>query len=137
MVKDTKIDKTARDTHYATLRRQVRDAKRERGEIPTPDPRKDRRKESDWTPPALAPDQVRLYGLHTVRAAIDNPERKLIKLSVTQNALVRLEIGPVDSLDFPVEIVTPQDLDKQLGPDAIHRARCWRRAPSRCAGWKR
>ncbi|SSC64885.1 23S rRNA (guanosine(2251)-2'-O)-methyltransferase RlmB [Ciceribacter selenitireducens] len=121
MVKDTKIDKTARDTHYATLRRQVRDAKRERGEIPTPDPRKDRRKETDWTPPQLAPDQVRLYGLHTVRAAIDNPERKLIKLSVTQNALVRLEIGPVDSLGFPVEIVTPQDLDKQLGPDAIHQ----------------
>lgn len=121
MVKDTKIDKTARDTHYATLRRQVRDAKRERGEIPTPDPRKERRKETDWTPPQLAPDQVRLYGLHTVRAAIDNPERKLIKLSVTQNALVRLDIGPVDSLDFPVEIVTPQDLDKQLGPDAIHQ----------------
>ncbi|SSC72608.1 unnamed protein product [Ciceribacter sp. T2.26MG-112.2] len=121
MVKDTKIDKTARDTHYATLRRQVRDAKRERGEIPTPDPRKERRKETAWTPPQLAPDQVRLYGLHTVRAAIDNPERKLIKLSVTQNALVRLEIGPVDSLDFPVEIVTPQDLDKQLGPDAIHQ----------------
>ena len=121
MVKDTKIDKTARDTHYATLRRQVRDAKRERGEIPTPDLRKERRKETDWTPPQLAPDQVRLYGLHTVRAAIDNPERKLIKLSVTQNALVRLEIGPVDSLDFPVEIVTPQDLDKQLGPDAIHQ----------------
>lgn len=121
MVKDTKIDKTARDTHYATLRRQVRDAKRERGEIPTPDPRKDRRKETDWTPPQLAPDQVRLYGLHTVHAAIDNPERKLIKLSVTQNALVRLDIGPVDSLGFPVEIVTPQDLDKQLGPDAIHQ----------------
>ena len=121
MAKDQKTDKSARDTHYATLRRQVRDAKRERGEIPTPDPRKDRRKETDWTPPQLAPEQVRLYGLHTVRAAIDNPERKLIKLSVTQNALVRLDIGPVDSLSFPVEIVTPQELDKQLGPDAIHQ----------------
>lgn len=121
MAKDTKIDKTARDTHYATLRRQVRDAKRERGEIPTPDTRKDRRKETDWTPPQIAPHQVRLYGLHTVRAAIDNPERKLIRLSVTQNALVRLEIGPVSELGFPVEIVSPQDLDKQLGPDAIHQ----------------
>lgn len=121
MAKDQKTDKSARDTHYATLRRQVRDAKRVRGEIPTPDPRKDRRKETDWTPPQLAPEQVRLYGLHTVRAAIDNPERKLIKLSVTQNALVRLDIGPVDSLSFPVEIVTPQELDKQLGPDAIHQ----------------
>ncbi|MGD9613742.1 MAG: 23S rRNA (guanosine(2251)-2'-O)-methyltransferase RlmB, partial [Kiritimatiellia bacterium] len=80
MAKDPKTDKTARDSHYATLRRQVRDAKRERGEIPTPDPRKERRKATDWTPPALSPDQVRLYGLHTVRAAIDNPERQLIKL---------------------------------------------------------
>ena len=121
MAKDQKTDKSARDTHYATLRRQVRDAKRERGEIPTPDPRKERRKATDWTPPVLSPDQVRLYGLHTVRAAIDNPERQLIKLSVTQNALVRLDIGPVDSLSFPVEIVSPQDLDKQLGPDAIHQ----------------
>lgn len=121
MAKEPKTDKTARDTHYATLRRQVRDAKRERGEIPTPDPRKERRKATDWTPPTLAPDQVRLYGLHTVRAAIDNPERQLIKLSVTQNALVRLELGPVEALRFPVEIVTPQDLDKQLGPDAIHQ----------------
>jgi hypothetical protein len=75
----------------------------------------------DWKPPALAPDQVYLYGLHTVRAALDNPERKIIKLSVTQNALVRLEVGPVEALGIPVEIVSPQDIDKVLGPDAIHQ----------------
>ncbi|NGO64393.1 23S rRNA (guanosine(2251)-2'-O)-methyltransferase RlmB [Rhizobium daejeonense] len=121
MAKDPKNDKSSRDTHYATLRRQVRDAKRERGEIPTPQPQRHRKPAVDWTPPQLAPDQVQLYGLHTVRAAIENPERKLIKLSVTQNALVRLDIGPVDQLGFPVEIVSPQDLDKVLGPDAIHQ----------------
>lgn len=121
MAKDPKNDKSARDSHYATLRRQVRDTKRERGEIPTPQPQKHRKSAADWTPPQLAPDQVQLYGLHTVRAAIENPERKLIKLSVTQNALMRLDIGPVDQLGFPVEIVSPQDLDKVLGPDAIHQ----------------
>src|SRR5882762_1178735 len=114
-------DRSGKDTHYATLRRAHRDAKRERGEIPTPVPQKRKRGGDDWKPPALAPDQVQLYGLHTVRAALDNPERQLIKLSVTQNALVRLEIGPVDQLAYPVEIVSPQDLDKVLGPDAIHQ----------------
>ncbi len=122
MSKDNPGDKNAKDTHYATLRRAHRDARRERGEIPTPV--QDRRKKTsnaDWKAPQLAPDQVLLYGIHTVRAALDNPERKITKLSVTQNALVRLETGPVESLGFPVEIVTPQDLDKLLGPDAIHQ----------------
>ncbi|BCH59904.1 23S rRNA (guanosine(2251)-2'-O)-methyltransferase RlmB [Agrobacterium vitis] len=121
MSKDNPNDTSDRDSHYATLRRQVRDAKRERGEIPTPQPQKRRKSNADWTPPPIAPDQVFLYGLHTVRAALNNPERKPIKLSLTQNALVRLEIGPVDALPFPVEIVTPQDLDKHLGPEAIHQ----------------
>jgi len=121
MSKDNPTDKSDRDSHYATLRRQVRDAKRERGEIPTPQPQKRRKSNADWTPPPVAPDQVFLYGLHTVRAALGNPERKPIKLSLTQNALVRLEIGPVEALPFPVEIVTPQDLDKHLGPEAIHQ----------------
>ncbi|MBB4571726.1 23S rRNA (guanosine(2251)-2'-O)-methyltransferase RlmB [Rhizobium leucaenae] len=115
-------DKSAKDTHYATLRRAHRDAKRERGEIPTPMPQKRKRAGGeDWKPPALAPDQVYLYGLHTVRAALANPERKNIKLSTTQNALVRLEIGPADELGIPVEIVSPQDIDKVLGPEAIHQ----------------
>lgn len=122
MSKDNPGDKNAKDTHYATLRRAHRDARRERGEIPTPV--QDRRKKTsnaDWKAPQLAPDQVLLYGIHTVRAALDNPERKITKLSVTQNALVRLETGPVESLGFPVDIITPQDLDKLLGPDAIHQ----------------
>jgi 23S rRNA (guanosine2251-2'-O)-methyltransferase len=126
MSKDSKIpgkpdtEKSAKDTHYATLRRQHRDGKRERGEIPTPFPQKRKRGGEDWKPPALAPDQVHLYGLHTVRAALENSERKNIKISVTQNALARLELNP-DELKIPVEIVAPQDIDKVLGPDAIHQ----------------
>ncbi len=113
-------EKTPRDTHYATLRRQHRDAKRERGEIPTPAPQKRKRGGDDWKPPVLAPEQVYLYGLHTVRAALDNKERRNIKLSVTQNALARLEIDP-ETIGIPVEMVAPHDIDKMLGPDAIHQ----------------
>nr|WP_250807020.1 23S rRNA (guanosine(2251)-2'-O)-methyltransferase RlmB [Neorhizobium tomejilense] len=120
MSKDDKQDKSTRDTHYATLRRAVRDSKRERGEIPTP-PLKRPKSNKDWKPPQLQAEQVFLYGLHTVRAALDNPERKLIKLSVTQNAFARLEIGEPEALSLPVEFVSPQDIDKVLGPEAIHQ----------------
>ncbi len=113
-------DKSAKDTHYANLRRAHRDNKRERGEIPTPPQQKRRRGGDDWKPPALAPEQVYLYGLHTVRAALDNKERKNVKLSVTQNALARLEVD-VEALGIPVEMVAPHDIDKILGPDAIHQ----------------
>lgn len=122
MSKDDPKDKSTRDTHYANLRRAVRDGKRERGEIPTPPQQKRRNKGSDdWKPPQLGADQVYLYGLHTVRAALANKERQIIKLSVTQNAFARLEIGEAAAQPFPVEMVAPQDIDKVLGPDAIHQ----------------
>ncbi len=122
MSKDDPKDKTTRDTHYANLRRAVRDGKRERGEIPTPPQQKRRNRGADeWKPPQLGADQVYLYGLHTVRAALANKERQLIKLSVTQNAFARLEIGEASAQPFPVEMVAPQEIDKVLGPDAIHQ----------------
>ncbi len=122
MSKDDPKDKSTRDTHYANLRRAVRDGKRERGEIPTPPQQKRRNKGADdWKPPQLGADQVYLYGLHTVRAALANNERQIIKLSVTQNAFARLEIGEATAQPFPVEMVAPQDIDKVLGPDAIHQ----------------
>lgn len=122
MSKDDENDKSTRDTHYANLRRAVRDAKRERGEIPTPAFQKRKRQGADdWKPPQLTADQVYLYGLHTVRAALANKERQIIKLLVTQNALARLEIGTAEEQKFPVEMVSPQEIDKILGPEAIHQ----------------
>ncbi|RWX75755.1 23S rRNA (guanosine(2251)-2'-O)-methyltransferase RlmB [Neorhizobium lilium] len=120
MSNDDKNDRSNRDTHYATLRRAVRDSKRERGEIPTP-PLKRQKSNKDWKPPQLQAEQVFLYGLHTVRAALANPQRKLIKLSVTQNAFARLDLEESTPLPFPVEFVSPQDIDKVLGPEAIHQ----------------
>ncbi|KKX34220.1 RNA methyltransferase [Rhizobium sp. LC145] len=122
MSKDDKSDRSGRDSHYATLRRAVRDAKRERGEIPTPSTKKRQKPGADtWKPPQLQPDQVYLYGLHTVRAALDNPAREIIRLSVTQNAFARLDIGEAPALPFPVDFVSPQEIDKVLGPEAIHQ----------------
>lgn len=121
MSKDNTKDRSARDTHYATLRRQVRDAKRERGEIPTPTLQRKRKGSGDWSPPQLAPEQVFLYGLHTVRAALANPARQLVRLSVTQNAFARLDIAQPEALPCPVDFVSPQDIEKILGPEAIHQ----------------
>lgn len=122
MTKDIPGDKNAKDTHYATLRRAHRDQKRERGEIPTPaKERRSRPGAADWKPQPLAPDMVQLYGIHTVRAALDNAEREKMRLLMTQNAMVRLEIADPAALGFPFEIVSPQDLDKILGPDAVHQ----------------
>lgn len=110
-----------KNSHYATLRRAHRDAKREAGKIPTPSP-KDRRKEraKGWKPPQIDDGQVFLYGLHTVEAALKNPERQLIRLCVTRNALARLEIEESNP-PCPLEFVTPQDIEKIVGPEAIHQ----------------
>ncbi len=121
MSKDDTGGKSAKDTHYAKLRRAHRDQRRERGEIPTPRDDRRRRQAEGWKAPALAPDQVHLYGLHTVRAALDNPERQIIKLSVSQNAAQRLQLPELSTLPYPVETVLPSDLDKVLGPEAIHQ----------------
>ena len=111
MTKDDTGGKSAKDTHYAKLRRAHRDQKRERGDIPTPRDDRRRKPAEGWKAPALAPDQVYLYGLHTVRAALDNPERKIIKLSVSLNAAQRLELPDLSTLPYPVETVLPSDLD--------------------------
>jgi 23S rRNA (guanosine2251-2'-O)-methyltransferase len=72
--------------------------------------------------PKYDPDDgpVYLYGLHTVRAALDNPRRDKRVLLATPNALARLrETGPVEKIK--VTETTPRDLDRLLGADAVHQ----------------
>ena len=72
--------------------------------------------------PKYDPDSgpVYLYGLHTVRAALDNPRREKRELLVTPNALARLrETGPVAGVRQ--RETTPRELDKLLGADAVHQ----------------
>ncbi|MFN4273825.1 MAG: TrmH family RNA methyltransferase [Aliihoeflea sp.] len=92
---------TPKDSHYARLRRQHRDR----------------------TAEAVGPDEglVHLYGLHTVRAAIQNPRRSIRRLMVTRNALARLELDEAGGLPFPVEMVEPKEIDRLTGADAVHQ----------------
>ncbi|QBK30557.1 TrmH family RNA methyltransferase [Roseitalea porphyridii] len=101
-------DKPGRkDAHYARLRRDHRDRKRARGET---------------IDPAAPPEgRVHLYGLHTVRAALDNPGRTIHRLLATENALSRLGIADPSALPFPVEIVRPPAIDALTGADAVHQ----------------
>ena len=120
MSKDPKSGHTAKDTHYANLRRAVRDQKRERGDLPSAPPGAARAK-APGKGPQLPADTVWLYGIHTVKAAIDNPERKLLRLHATRNALARLELNEDQMTGIAIDMVTPQDIDKLVGPDAIHQ----------------
>ncbi|RVD55247.1 RNA methyltransferase [Mesorhizobium sp. M2D.F.Ca.ET.185.01.1.1] len=105
---------TRKDTHYAKLRRAHRDQKA--GGPPAFRPRQP-------VPPGEAPGDglVRLYGLHTVRAALDNPRRKIKKMLVTRNAAERLSIGDLAALPFKAEMVEPKDIDRITGSDAVHQ----------------
>jgi 23S rRNA (guanosine2251-2'-O)-methyltransferase len=75
-------------------------------------------------PPRPRPDPdsgpVYLYGLHTVRAALDNPRRGKRRLLATPNALSRLAEGG-DTGNVPIVQATPKELDQLLGADAVHQ----------------
>jgi 23S rRNA (guanosine2251-2'-O)-methyltransferase len=85
----------------------------------------DRGRESGRRPPFRGreanPDApVILYGWHTVAAALANPQRRIRKLMLTENAARRLAD---DNIAIPVapEIVRPSVIDQRLGPDAVHQ----------------
>lgn len=72
--------------------------------------------------PKYDPDTgpVYLYGMHTVRAALDNPARIKKVLLATPNALNRLqESGDIGKV--PVKETTPKELDRLLGGEAVHQ----------------
>ena len=61
-----------------------------------------------------------LYGWHSVTAALANPERKIRKLWLTENAARRLADDKIDTRIEPT-IVPPREIDDRLGPDAVHQ----------------
>ena len=60
-----------------------------------------------------------LYGWHTVSAALANPQRKIRKLLLTENAARRLAESEV-ALALEPELVRPDAIARRLGPDAVH-----------------
>lgn len=111
---DDKKSHTPKDSHYARLRRAHRDQKP--GAHPA-------RQERAPAPPGALPDDglVRLYGLHTTRAALDNPRRKIRRMLATRNALERLEIADIAALPFAAELVEPRTIDRITGSEAVHQ----------------
>ncbi len=106
--------KTPKDSHYARLRRAHRDEKT--GGAPV------LRQRPKLPPGENAPDgMVRLYGLHTVRAALDNPVRRIRRMLLTRNAAERLGVSDLSALPFAAELVEPRDIDRLTGSDAVHQ----------------
>jgi 23S rRNA (guanosine2251-2'-O)-methyltransferase len=70
----------------------------------------------------LRPDDdiATLYGWHTVKAALENPARRLRKLLATENAARRLAEENVPLAVAP-QIVRPGAIAERLSPDAVHQ----------------
>ena len=67
-----------------------------------------------------ANETVWLFGLHAVRDALLNPERKKLRLVLTKNAADKLQdaltIGGIEP-----EIVEPRQFDVPLDPESVHQ----------------
>jgi 23S rRNA (guanosine2251-2'-O)-methyltransferase len=61
-----------------------------------------------------------LYGWHSVKAALENPQRHVHRLLATENALRRLHDEDVPVRVEP-ELVRPDEIAIRLGPDAVHQ----------------
>jgi 23S rRNA (guanosine2251-2'-O)-methyltransferase len=72
---------------------------------------------------SLRPDDLAvLYGWHTVKAALENPARKVRKFLATENAARHLaEEGVTAKVAAKPEIVRPGAIAERLAPDAVHQ----------------
>lgn len=65
-------------------------------------------------------DIVRIYGLHAAEHALANEHRDIRRICATPNAVQRL--GELPRTGLPdITQVTPRDLDRMLGGDAVHQ----------------
>jgi 23S rRNA (guanosine2251-2'-O)-methyltransferase len=64
--------------------------------------------------------RILIFGLHAVEAALGNPDRPVLRLLATDNAVHRL--APlIAKRKLTPEPATPKDLDRLLGPDTVHQ----------------
>ncbi|GBU15927.1 MULTISPECIES: 23S rRNA (guanosine(2251)-2'-O)-methyltransferase RlmB [Methylobacterium] len=85
-----------------------------------PDRRGGPRSGPDAGPRGGPDDPIVLYGWHPVSQALANEHRALHRLLATENGAARLaeELG---TLRIAPELVRPRDIDRLLGPDAVHQ----------------
>ncbi|MFG1308580.1 TrmH family RNA methyltransferase [Xanthobacter tagetidis] len=80
-----------------------------------------RRPKGGRPPPWEGADDVALlYGWHTVAEALANPKRRFRRILATENAVNRLAEEGL-ALPLAPEVVRPSEIDKLLGPDAVHQ----------------
>jgi 23S rRNA (guanosine2251-2'-O)-methyltransferase len=104
----------AHNSHHAEKRRARRElAQKKQGNKPEFPPRP--------TVGVEDPSRLYVYGLHTVRHAMENPERRKLGLYVTPNALTRLDLPPHLLGGIEVHDTYPRDLDRMVGSDAVHQ----------------
>ena len=94
--------------------------------MPRPRPRPKKPRNPAWrgkarhSPRREPPTEILLYGLHAAEAALSNPRRHILKVLATENAVQRL--GPLFAKrDLKVQAVSPKDLDRLLGAEAVHQ----------------
>src|ERR1700730_15168759 len=63
---------------------------------------------------------VRLYGWHSVKAALANPHRHIRRLYVTANAARRLAAEGIAQPRY-TELVRPDAIASHLPPDSVHQ----------------
>ncbi|WP_455477378.1 TrmH family RNA methyltransferase [Bartonella sp. B41] len=101
-------EKISKNSHYTRLRHRYHNVK----SSSSPSEMHQRQKISDGI--------IRLYGIHSVRTALQNPKRVFLRLYATSNALKRLGIS---ESNFPCSVVlcSPNQLDAFVEKDAVHQ----------------
>lgn len=87
------------------------------------DSRPDRRESqtASWRDKATDHDgPTRIFGFHSVEAALLNGDRKILRLMLSENAQKRLEVA-LAKRGLPHEQVQPRELDQLLGADTVHQ----------------
>lgn len=82
-------------------------------------PRRNRSKGRGHRAPPTDGDLI--YGLHSVEAALKNPNRTILRFQATQNAANRLIERFDDGLPVQPEIVTVKEIARQLDNDPVHQ----------------
>jgi 23S rRNA (guanosine2251-2'-O)-methyltransferase len=71
-------------------------------------------------PPRDRDGPVVLYGWHSVKAALENPQRNFHRLLATENAARRLTEENV-ALAVKLDMVRPDAIEALVGPEAVHQ----------------
>jgi 23S rRNA (guanosine2251-2'-O)-methyltransferase len=83
------------------------------------------KKQAEIVASGIEDGPIRLFGVHAVDAALRNPKRDVLALSLTENGEQRLgdALAQRRLAQSTLEVirVTPRDLDRLLGADTVHQ----------------